>query len=173
MSIIFDLDQTLINSSSASALRDKRNWSAVYNQIPKFETYEGIAEALKYLADNKMQYCIVTASPSTYCHKVCAHWNIDFTHTVCFHDTNRRKPHPDPILKAIDKMKTTGDKVLSFGDRDIDITASNSAGVISVACLWGTENPEALLKAGPTHILKHPSEIVPLLQKLQDKQNNP
>ena len=164
MNLIFDLDLTLINSSIAEPYRKKRDWQNVYTQIPSFTEYEGISEVLHYLEEFKIPYAIVTSSPAPYCKKVCGHWKFSQTHLVTFYDTARRKPYPDPIQMALTKLKAQPNDALSFGDRDIDILASNAAGVPSVACLWGSEDREALLKAKPTYIISHPGEIIKLVK---------
>mgnify|MGYP001456981473 FL=1 len=38
--IIFDLDQTLVDSNIAKSYRSARNWNTVYSLIPKFVLYE-------------------------------------------------------------------------------------------------------------------------------------
>jgi phosphoglycolate phosphatase-like HAD superfamily hydrolase len=164
MNLIFDLDLTLINSSLAEPNRQKRLWQTVYSQIPTFTEYEGIKNVLAHLRKNKIPYAIVTSSPAPYCKNVCAHWGFCQDYVVAYHDTKRRKPSPDPILLALEKMKAKPNQTLSFGDRDIDIIASNAAGVRSVACLWGSEEPESLKKANPNFIIHHPDEIIPLIQ---------
>ena len=166
MNLIFDLDLTLINSSVAEPNRQKRLWQTVYGQIPTFTEYEGIKDVLAHLKENKIPYAIVTSSPAPYCKNVCTHWGISQDHVVAYHDTNKRKPDPDPILLALKKMKANPNETLSFGDRDIDIIASNAAGVRSVACLWGSEDPESLKKANPTYIIHNPGEIIPLINEV-------
>lgn len=166
MNLIFDLDLTLIDSKIAEANRSKRLWQTVYGQIPSFTAYQGMDEVLLYLKENKIPYSIVTSSPATYCKNVCGHWGFNQDHIVAYHDTKKKKPAPEPILLALSKMKATPENTLSFGDRDIDIVASNAAGVKSVACLWGTEDSKSLLAAKPTYVISSPAEIVPLLKKV-------
>ena len=166
MNLIFDLDLTLINSSIAEPFRKKRDWQKVYTQIPTFTEYEGMKDVIAYLAAQKIPYSIVTSSPEPYCKKVCAHWNFSQTYLVTFYDTKNRKPHPDPILLAMSRMRAEGSDTLSFGDRDIDIQASHAAGVKSVACLWGCLDHESLLSANPTYVIHHPHEIIPLIGKV-------
>jgi HAD superfamily hydrolase (TIGR01549 family) len=165
--LIFDLDLTLIDSKIAEEHRLSRQWNKVYDIIPSFTTYEGIAEVLEDMAAKNIPYCIVTSSPGSYCLKVCQYWNINSSLTVCYHDTSKRKPHPDPILLAIEKLGISPARILSFGDRDIDIIASNAAGVKSVACLWGSEDPELLLKAQPNYTIEKPAQILELLNKFR------
>jgi len=166
ISVIFDLDQTLIDSSSATVHRDSRKWANVYPLIPSFKTYDGISEALEYLSENSIPYAVVTSSPNTYAKQVCVHWGIKDQHMVCYHDTSRRKPYPDPIELAVKNMKATIAETISFGDRDIDIIASKRAGVISVACMWHCEDPESIKAANPDYIIETPDEIIPLIKKL-------
>lgn len=47
MSITFDLDQTLIDSSCAIELRRQRCWADVYNLIPQFKVYNGLNDFIK------------------------------------------------------------------------------------------------------------------------------
>ena len=165
MGVIFDLDQTLIDSSIAEDVRRSRNWSLVYELIPKFHVYNGIHETLSYLRKENVQCIIVTSSPAKYCHKVIAYWDIDVFATVCYHDTTHRKPHPEPVNRAISLFSKKPKFVLSLGDTDIDVLASNAAKVISVACLWGANNKSSLLAAKPSYILNKPNELMNLVQK--------
>lgn len=161
--LIFDLDLTLIDSKVAEPYRKQRQWQRVYEVIPSFSPYNGIAEVLDFVARENISYCIVTSSPNAYCVKVCQQWGINSELCVCYHDTARRKPYPDPIHLALQKLKLPASNVLSFGDRDIDITASNAAGVSSVACLWGAGNHESLLAAHPVHTIQQPNEMIDLI----------
>lgn len=161
--LIFDLDLTLIDSKIAEPHRNARQWAKVYETIPSFTPYGGINEVLEYIESQKIPYCIVTSSPSSYCVKVCNHWKINTAFSVCYHDTQRRKPHPDPINLALQKLGVNADRVLSFGDRDIDIIASNAAGVKSVACLWGAEDAETLIRSNPAYTLDKPQQIIELV----------
>ncbi|MGN8035623.1 HAD family hydrolase [Chitinophaga sp. 22321] len=168
MGLIFDLDQTLIDSSLAEKYRSSRNWASVYATIPKFTIYEDIIDTLQTLKGEGLKICIVTSSPSAYCNKVLSHWNIPFDHSVCYHDTTNKKPHPDPIIKAVKYLNLPANKVLSFGDRDIDIIASNKAGVISVACTWGSADINTLLKSNPAYTVNDATEMMALIRKLKN-----
>lgn len=47
------------------------------------------------------------------------------------------------MLKALELMQCSAKETISFGDRVIDIQASNAAGIESVACFWGTKEKES------------------------------
>jgi phosphoglycolate phosphatase-like HAD superfamily hydrolase len=168
IALIFDLDLTLINSKIAEKHRNSRNWNLVYETIPSFTPYEGMDDVLEFISKNEIPVAIVTSSPSSYCKKVCTHWNLRVAEFVCYHDTTRKKPHPEPILKAVQRLGMPAERILSFGDRAIDIEASNSARTKSVACLWGTEENELLISAKPAFILETPNQIIGLIKEFKD-----
>lgn len=166
ISIIFDLDQTLLDTSPAEAYRNAGKWALAYATIPNFKSYEGLSEVFVYIEEKGINCCIVTNSPSSYCNKVTAHWSIKCDFHICYHDTKKRKPHPDPYLLAIDKFNTPPEKVLAVGDRDIDITAAHAAGIESVACLWGAYDKKLLLAANPTYTAKTPKDLLEIIKGL-------
>ena len=158
--IIFDLDQTIINSSISESFRKRREWSEVYKLIPKFELYDGILSVLNIVKRNGIKICIVTSSPGSYCTKVIKQWNIPCDYTVCYHDTVNKKPHPEPINKALAYFNISSELVLSLGDKDIDIEASRKANVKSVGCLWGANDKTTLINSNPNFIINSPNEIL-------------
>lgn len=123
MFVIFDLDMTLVDSSLADQLRQKRAWQQVYDLIPEFTLFDGIQDVIKNMDDHHLPYGIVTASPRTYCERVVKHFSFNPQFCVCYHDTQRHKPYPDPINYAVNKLNTADEHILSLGDRDIDVYA--------------------------------------------------
>lgn len=164
--LIFDLDLTLIDSSNAEMLRKQREWQKVYSSIPSFQLYEGMEEVFKFIQNNNTPVAIVTSSPKTYCEKVVNYWGIPYNVLVCYHDTKQRKPHPEPVLLAIDSLKESFDEIdnfIGFGDVVDDITAYKLAQIISVGCLWGATNHASLLNSQPHYIIKKPIEILNII----------
>jgi HAD superfamily hydrolase (TIGR01549 family) len=168
MGIIFDLDQTIIDSNIALQERKNREWNKVYDLIPSFVLYEGIFDLIAEINSNGIPTCIVTTSPSTYCDKVLSHHGLPFVNRVCYHDTHNKKPHPEPMLLALKKMGVAKDEILSIGDDPKDIIASKGAGIISVAAIWGCGNAESLLETAPTYICNKVSDLRKLIFPVSD-----
>lgn len=138
MGVIFDLDQTIIDSSIAEEERKNGNWAKVYSLIPLMKPYYGVVSLIHALLERGIQVAIVTSSPRTYCEKVLRFLGITGVITVCYHDTKRHKPDPEPILEAIRRMKNQeGKKIIAIGDEEKDIIAANKARVLSVLVYWG------------------------------------
>jgi len=164
MAIIFDLDQTLIDSSAAEHLRSNRQWGTVYGMIPTLTPYEGIPELLRELEKRSIPYGIVTSSPSSYCNRVLQHWGWNTSFMVCYHDTQRRKPYPDPINLAIQKSGASSNTIISVGDDARDIEASKQAGVASVGVLWGAKDHHKLVGSKPDYLLHSVAELTKLIE---------
>lgn len=137
MTYIFDLDQTIVDSSVAEKYREQREWGTVRTLIPKFKLYDGIDEIFKLLHERGERICVVTSSPESYCKSVLRHFNINVDCTVCYHDTKKHKPNPEPIIKAIELLGETPSNIISVGDAESDIIASKRAGVVSCLANWG------------------------------------
>lgn len=139
MAYIFDLDQTLVDSSIAEQHRNQREWKTVFSMISQFEVYEGIDDVFRILHEKGEKICVVTSSPEGYCKAVLKKFGLQVDATVCYHDTVRHKPYPDPILKAIELLGENNQYIVSIGDADKDVIAAHDAGVISGLALWGRE----------------------------------
>ena len=57
---------------------------------------------------------------------------------TAYHDTRKQKPSAEPILQGISKLGLLPNEVLSIGDEEKDIIATNKAGAISVLVAWGS-----------------------------------
>ena len=149
MAILIDLDQTLIDSRQVDQLRRSRQWATIYPTVPQLQPYPGITELLQELKMYEVPICIVTSSPSPYCQRVVAHWGWQISATVCYHDTERRKPYPDPILLGLHKLGREAGDAVAIGDAAKDTYAARSANVQSIGALWGSLERQPLLNSKP------------------------
>jgi HAD superfamily hydrolase (TIGR01549 family) len=165
MGIVFDLDQTLVNSALAAQHRKNRNWQKVYSTIPQFTIYEGVDEVLDFIDRHKLQTVIVSTSPKPYCERVVSHFKFKINHIIGYYEARPIKPHAAPMLKALQLLGMKANQVISIGDRVIDIESSKNAGILSVGSLWGSDEKDALIKSNPHFLIKNPTEFIPILQR--------
>ncbi len=159
-SVIFDLDQTLIDSSGLEVLRKRRDWDQVYKSLHKIEEYQSVSEILNTLNQNSIKIIIITTSPSAYCRRIVDQFGWDIAGCICYHDVYPNiKPHPEAFLKAINDYNLDIDQTISVGDRSIDIEASQRAHIPSIGCTWGSPDTASLLYAGPTFIANNTAEL--------------
>ena len=162
-SIIFDLDLTLVDTTCLESARHNRNWQEAYRLIPHTTLYPGIRELFDFIRNNNIKCAIVSTSPRPYVEKLVRYYNMPICVIVGYHDAKPIKPHPAPMFKALELLGELALNVISFGDRAIDIQASNAAGIESVACIWGTKEKHQLLNSKYNHLLTSSCDIINLL----------
>jgi len=69
--------------------------------------------------------------------------------TVCYHDTKNKKPYPDPILLALERLGVETAGAIAIGDAAKDTQAARSAGVFSIGAGWGALERNQLLQSNP------------------------
>lgn len=163
-SVIFDLDLTLVDTTKLAPLRKARKWNDVYSMISSTVLYEGMRNVLDIIRDKHIKVAIVSTAPKTYIEKIVEFHNIPVNYIIGFYDASPIKPNPAPMLKALELLGVSAKETISFGDRVIDIQSSNSAGIESVACFWGTMEKAELIKSQYSHAILHPNEILTLIR---------
>ena len=68
---------------------------------------------------------------------------------VCAEDTVQRKPRPEPLLLALEKMRLAPGEAVYIGDSPEDVQMAQAAGVRAVGIPGGFPNREALAAARP------------------------
>lgn len=77
------------------------------------------------------------------------------------------KPAPDSVLLAMEKLQVNSKECIFVGDAEQDIIAGNSAGVRTVAALFGYIGDKAIAKGWPAnYFVTQPTEIWPLVQSI-------
>ena len=83
---------------------------------------------------------------------------------VAWEDTKRHKPHPDPILFALDRLGAAPSEAAYVGDSPFDLSAARAANVVSVAVTWGRiHSPELLAAEEPDAIVDAPEQLLGVL----------
>lgn len=74
-------------------------------------------------------------------------------------DTERLKPHPEPIRHAASAMGLTPKQCVMVGDTVVDIVSAKSAGCFAVGVLCGFGERDELLEAGADLVLETASQL--------------
>ncbi len=74
-------------------------------------------------------------------------------------DVKHKKPHPEGIIKLINKWGLAPQNVMIFGDYETDIQAGKEAGVITVGVLSGVGTLELFKKLKTDYVIQDISEI--------------
>jgi pyrophosphatase PpaX len=80
-------------------------------------------------------------------------------------ETERHKPHPDPILLALERLGAEPRDAAYVGDSPFDVQAAKAAGVHAVAVTWGRiHGEERLAREQPDAIVHTAEELLVALE---------
>jgi len=75
-------------------------------------------------------------------------------------DVERHKPHPEPLLKALEVLKVRPEQAVYVGDSLFDIDSAQRAGVHIVAVTWGARSRQELELGCPDRIVESWEEFL-------------
>ncbi len=78
-------------------------------------------------------------------------------------DVEQAKPHPEPVLKAMQLLDAQPETTVFVGDSTHDMECGRAAGVRTAAALWGPFTRESLQPHGPTWWVERPDALLPTL----------
>ena len=101
--------------------------------------YDGMSELLTYLNNNNITWGVVTNKPEDLTLALLPHYpEFQNCAVVVGGDTlAKRKPDPEPILFALEKIQCAAEQCIYVGDAPRDIEAGKSANTATVAASWG------------------------------------
>jgi pyrophosphatase PpaX len=91
------------------------------------------------------------------------------TTTIGCDSCTLHKPDPFPVRMALGELGYESAETLFLGDSPHDIYSGNSAGVVSVAALWGPFTRDQLEPARPAHYLDDISSLPRLVERIQNR----
>lgn len=113
--------------------------------------FPGVREGLERLCEEGFKMGVVTSKMSPLARR-----GLEVLEVAEFFDClvgadscSKHKPDPDPILMGCDLLGATPESCVYVGDSPYDLQASNAAGTLSVAALWGMFDEDALCAENP------------------------
>ena len=128
------------------------------------KSYTGIEGALATLHGSGARLAVVTSKTHALARRGLQRCGLDeyFGVLIGADDVAEHKPHPAPVLAALDLLVADPGDAVFIGDSPHDIEAGRAAGVRTAAALWGPFPRAALASAAPDHWLSAPAGIAAL-----------
>lgn len=138
-----------------------------YREVGMFENrvYPGVPELLSRLRHVGFHLYVVTSKPQEVAEAILQHFDLlEFFHRIFGSDLDGRLSDKRELLAHARRM--AGFSVTSsalVGDRDFDISAARSHGILAIGALWGYGSINELEAAGAQALASSPSELVEML----------
>jgi pyrophosphatase PpaX len=132
----------------------------------ELQAFEGVEELMETLSGEGRKLGIVTAKGRQTVDLAFAVLSLEryFDAVVTADMTDRHKPDPAPVLKALELLESEPADAAFVGDSPYDVAAGKAAGVFTVAVSWGKLHPEErLLEAGADVLVHSPKELLDVL----------
>jgi len=139
-------------------------WIACYETAPS-ELVPGARLALERLAAAGATLGLVSSGDATRVRTEVAALELEplFKVAVCGGETARRKPHPEPLLVALERIQTAPADCAYVGDSPEDVEMSQAAGVFAIGIPGGFPNQAALAASNPDLLARDLDEALAAL----------
>ena len=127
-----------------------RRWLGLYDAEPS-ALIPGTCEVLEQVAAKGIAQGLVSSGHPRRVRRELGDLGVDryFSSIVCGGETARRKPDPEPLLAALDRLGVAPAEAAYVGDSPEDVQMARSAGVFAVGVPGGFPNRQALAAARP------------------------
>ncbi|GAA1347059.1 HAD family hydrolase [Arthrobacter roseus] len=131
--------------------------------------FPGVESGLSRLADSGIDMAVVTNKQSDSAKLILDAAGISryFTTVVGVDETERAKPHPDPALLALNRMRTVASSAVMVGDTPTDMNMARAVPMRSIAVTYGVATEEKLRACKPAAVATTFSEVVSLVESFR------
>ncbi|MCF3942151.1 pyrophosphatase PpaX [Oceanobacillus alkalisoli] len=127
--------------------------------------FPNVLEALQGLKENNIKMGIVTTKLTRGVEMGLKRTGLTdfFDSVVTLDDVTHAKPHPEPVLKAMEDLGGESRSTIMVGDNSHDIESGHNAGVRTAAVSWSQKGRDRLLAYKPTYMLDKMTDLLQIV----------
>ncbi|WP_107840930.1 pyrophosphatase PpaX [Metasolibacillus meyeri] len=128
--------------------------------------YEGVVSTLEQLHAERIRLAIVSTKRREMIERGLKVLGVGhlFEQIIGYDSVQHVKPHPEPILLALEKMQLAKEDVIMIGDNSHDIEAGHNAGVKTAGVAWAFKGEDYLQQFSPTYMLQHMTDLLAIVK---------
>lgn len=126
--------------------------------------YDGIVRLLDELSGQGVKLAVASNKYQAGTEKLVAHYfpRVPFVAVLGQREGVPTKPAPDIVYDIMQRAGVEKVDTLYVGDSDVDMCTARAAGVESAGVIWGFRGRDELSRAGATHLVDTPDDILHL-----------
>jgi pyrophosphatase PpaX len=126
--------------------------------------FPGVAEVVLRLKQNGFKLGVVTTKMRPTTERALRMFGLleHMDTIVTLDDVSHAKPHPEPVLKAVNAIGSDPAQTIMVGDSTVDIESALRAGAVPVGVAWSLKGETVLREAGAAHILQNMEQLLTL-----------
>ena len=132
--------------------------------VPMSAPMPGAGEALELLAPH-VKMAIATSRKADGADHILRGLGLrdHFELIVGIDEVHRVKPHPEPVLRAIEQLHVPASAAAMIGDTPDDMIAGRAAGLLAIGVTTGAHDGSALTRAGAHRVASSLLEVVSIV----------
>ena len=142
-----------------------KEWNAI-NHDRLVTSYDAVVETLEELQKLGIKMAIVSTKSRESLARglkvLCAEQLFDVI--VGLDDVEHVKPHPEPVLLALQKLDVEKEEAIMIGDNSHDIEGGQNAGVRTAGVAWSAKGVDYLMSYEPTYMLHHMRDLLEIVK---------
>jgi HAD superfamily hydrolase (TIGR01549 family) len=168
--IIFDLDETLLDTSMLRKDRTHRRWRQLAARLDEVQPYSDDRSQLQAAElparVKKMGFPIgvLTHSPRWYAQRLLGAFGIPYDALITGSDGYAPKPDPSSLRAIADELGIPVEDCVMVGDDTSDIGAAQNAGAVSIGVAWSRRAPESWRRRWPDVAIARPDRLIDVLE---------
>jgi HAD superfamily hydrolase (TIGR01549 family) len=168
--VIFDLDETLLDTSPLREARQLQRWSEVMRRLVEVQPYRiaetdvEVIDVPLRLREEGLRVGVLTASPRHYAEALLEHFGIVYDGLVTGSDGYAAKPDPAGLRAVAEQLGVDVTRCAYVGDLDIDVATAVSAGAMAVGVCWSARAPVSWRRWWPQLATSEPGRLLELAE---------
>lgn len=167
---------TLVQTFDSLNKEKTNEMRAFYQKVTKelhddmVDIYPTVKEGLKLLKDRNLNLGIVSSKRREMVIHGLKHCGIDnyFQFVIGADDVKNPKPDKEPIIKAMNIVKSRKEETIFVGDNSHDILGGKNAGVITCCVAWALRGADYLKQYQPDYILEDMSDLIQIIDEVNE-----
>jgi phosphoglycolate phosphatase len=157
------------NTNDEIKAKVTNRFKIVYDQKlhEKTKPYNGIYELLDELQKLNFKIGILSNKPHEftieYAKNLFSKYDMKEVHGQKSHIA--KKPDPIAAIQIAQSFEVPCEEVYFVGDTMVDMQTAVNAKMIGIGVLWGFRDEEELMSNGATYVVKHPLDILEIINK--------
>lgn len=169
ISILVDNSLNALNKEITNELKEKvtQRFKEIYDQKLHLKTkaYDGIYELLDELVSLDCNIGILSNKPHEftvqYANSLFSKYNIKEVHGQ--KSDVPKKPDPIAAITIANSFNIPCEEIYFVGDTMVDMQTAVNANMIGIGVLWGFRDEKELMENGADFIVKHPLDILDII----------
>ena len=166
VAIVFDLDDTLLDTSALRVARSQRDWGSVKALLDRVQPFPMRAGGISIeslparLKASGLRVGILTHAPRWYAETLVRRFGIPFDAMITGSDPYPPKPDPTSLRQIISELGADVGNSAYVGDDPVDITAAAAAGALSIGACWSGQVPMGWRRWWPDIAINTPEHVL-------------